>query len=328
MTGDLTFVTPSAASPARERSVAGAGRDGERLAHGRLEFGRPGALAGEHERRLLHGLERLGIGDERPGALVDRGAEPFERLPVAEDVEVDAGPGVAWSRPVAVSPIAVGMSARSSQPASPATMSSIRTLRTVSSVAMPWKSAGVGAGGGRGDGPAADHGDDDEHDGRERQEATGRGTSAARLAPAPRTCRALEPGAVRCAPREAAMTGSKRRPWCRGPAVALMTGLAVVATATATATVLPAPALAVETSQSSNHLDQPMADVAILAPDGPDGPPRLLVVDAIEPSPTGATIRVLERARAGSHRRVADRPRHRRSRGRRGSSVSARIGTR
>lgn len=94
------------------------------------------------------------------------------------------------------------------------------------------------------------------------------------------------------------MTGSKRRPWCRGPAVALMTGLAVVATATATATVLPAPALAVETSQSSNHLDQPMADVAILAPDGPDGPPRLLVVNAIEPSPTGATIRVLERARA------------------------------
>jgi hypothetical protein len=61
---------------------------------------------------------------------------------------------------------------------------------------------------------------------------------------------------------------------------------------------VPTPVAAVERSPSSNRLDHPMADMAVLAPAVTDGPPRLLVVDAIDPSPSGATIRILERARA------------------------------
>ena len=91
------------------------------------------------------------------------------------------------------------------------------------------------------------------------------------------------------------MTVSQRRPWS-GPVAALLVGLAVAVTLAVTAP--PRPVHAVEASQSANQLDQPMADVALLAPAEPDGPPRLLVVDAIGPSPTAVTVRVLERERA------------------------------
>ena len=62
--------------------------------------------------------------------------------------------GSAWSSPLAVKPIAVGMRAGSVQPASPDTMWSIAMPRFVISLAMPWKSAGVGAGARRRDRPA------------------------------------------------------------------------------------------------------------------------------------------------------------------------------
>ena len=68
-----------------------------------------------------------------------RGARVVERRVESRVDKIDAFT-------VKEKPIAVGMRTGSWQPASPDTRRSIRIPRFVSSLAMPWKSAGVGAG--------------------------------------------------------------------------------------------------------------------------------------------------------------------------------------
>src|SRR6478672_10461396 len=75
----------------RTRSVAGAGGLRERVADRVPELRAPRSGARSDERRDLDRLERRWIGHVRPGARVDGLAEPFERVAVAKDVDVDAG---------------------------------------------------------------------------------------------------------------------------------------------------------------------------------------------------------------------------------------------
>ena len=69
--------------------------------------------------------------------------------------------------------------------------------------------------------------------------------------------------------------------------------VAVVLSTLATGTVQ-----GVEPSDSANRLDHPIADLAVLEPSGPDGAPRLLVIDAIPPAPGAVRLRILERDRS------------------------------
>ncbi len=60
-------------------------------------------------------------------------------------------------------------------------------------------------------------------------------------------------------------------------------------------TVAMSPVIAADPSSSANVLDHVRSDVAVLAGPGPDGTPRLLVVDPVELGATGVRLAILER---------------------------------
>lgn len=71
-------------------SAAAPGRDREALAKGSFELWRPGPLAGQDVRGLLHGLEGRRVGDEVGSARVNLGTQSLERCAIAEDIHVDS----------------------------------------------------------------------------------------------------------------------------------------------------------------------------------------------------------------------------------------------
>lgn len=168
--------------------------------------------------------------------------------------------------------------------------------RTVSSVAMPWKSAGVGFG------------------------------AVVEMEPHPATTRATTRAAARAAASRSSGGGAGSRggampgeaitsaartvdrgtmrhwryrvphPALRRRSVARQVVAALLVCGALMPLVATAPRVAaVEPTDSPNRLDQPIADLALLEPSGPDDAPRLLVVDAIESSPGVVRVAILRR---------------------------------